>query len=198
MKHLEVRRHSKRAKPGQHLTQWGVTLARLVGAQLGPFARVVTSPLPRCVETAVAMGFAVEEVLPALGGADGLGEHHPQSDEINWDAGWVGMAAIIHAGGALARFAEHQAACWLEVVRTLSDGERALIVTHGGGFLSGAAITLLPGAGFERMGAGSGYCEGVLVSFDGEIASSLTALRVDIAALGLAPSPAAASGMDSS
>jgi len=187
MKYLEVRRHSQRSKPGQHLTQWGVTLARCVGAQLGPFARVVTSPLPRCVETAVAMGFAIDEVVTALGGLDGRGEYIPQENEVDWSAGWLGMAAVIAQQGALAEFAANQASCWLKVVQSLTDGERALVITHGGGFLSGTAITLMPDADFQQMGRGSAFCEGVLISFEGNIASGLTALRVDTAGLGLTP-----------
>ncbi|MET0389405.1 MAG: hypothetical protein ABW321_25750 [Polyangiales bacterium] len=131
------------------------------------------------------MGFAVDAVIPALGGADGRGENHPQASELDWAAGWLGMAAVIRQRGALAAFAEQQAASWLEVVDSLADGERALIVTHGGGFLSGAAITLVPGADFGPMGAGSAFCEGVLVTFDRDLASCLTALRVDVAGLGL-------------
>ena len=83
MRYLEVRRHSKRVRPGQHLSQWGVLLARRVGDELGPFDRVVTSPLPRCIETAVAMGFAVDETIEALAGPGGLGEGHPQAEEVD-------------------------------------------------------------------------------------------------------------------
>ena len=61
MKTIEIRRHSIRSNPGVHLNQQGVTLARLVGQNLGPFDRVVTSTLPRAFETALAMGFAVDE-----------------------------------------------------------------------------------------------------------------------------------------
>ena len=61
MKTIEIRRHSIRTIPGDHLNQQGVTLARLVGQNLGPFDRVVTSTLPRAFETAIAMGFAVDE-----------------------------------------------------------------------------------------------------------------------------------------
>ena len=46
MKTLEIRRHSIRSQPGEHLNQNGVILARLVGQNMGPFDRVVTSTLP--------------------------------------------------------------------------------------------------------------------------------------------------------
>jgi broad specificity phosphatase PhoE len=45
-----------RRKPGAHLSQDGIELARLVGETSGPFSLVVTSPIPRAIETAIAMG----------------------------------------------------------------------------------------------------------------------------------------------
>ena len=44
MRILEVRRHTMRRKPGQHLSQDGIELARMVGDQSGPFDLVVTIP----------------------------------------------------------------------------------------------------------------------------------------------------------
>src|SRR5437868_14135501 len=87
MRLLEVRRHARRERPAQHLSQRGVEMARRLGKQLGPFDRVVSSPLARCVETAVAMGFAVDEDRPALAGDDVRGESFPEMDDVDWDAG---------------------------------------------------------------------------------------------------------------
>jgi broad specificity phosphatase PhoE len=185
VRYLEVRRHSKRVRPGQHLSRWGVTLARRVGEGLGPFDRVVTSPLPRCVETAVAMGFAVEGTVAALAGPDGRGETFPQAGEVDWAAGWAGMAEMVRGGGPLATFAAGQAAIWCEIVRALPEGGRALLIGHGGAFLGGAAITLRPGDDYVGWGAGSRYCEGVLVAFDGERVVRMEPLRVDPARFGL-------------
>jgi hypothetical protein len=38
-----------------------------VGQSIGPFAYVVVSDIPRTLETALAMGFAVDECMP-MGG----------------------------------------------------------------------------------------------------------------------------------
>ena len=64
---LEVRRHTMRVKPGQHLSHKGVSLARTVGLGIGPFDRVASSNLPRAIETAIAMGTAVDDVIEDLG-----------------------------------------------------------------------------------------------------------------------------------
>ncbi len=187
MRYLEVRRHSKRDKPGQHLSQWGVTLAHRVGAALGPFDRVLTSPLPRCVETAVALGFAVEATVDALAGPDGLGESFPEIEWVDWAAGPAGFAALIAEGGPLAAFAAAQAAVWRDLALRLPDGGAALLVGHGGAFLDGAALALAPGCAAALGATGSGYCAGVLVAFDGAAVAGVERLRVEPARFGLPP-----------
>jgi hypothetical protein len=66
-----------------HLSQDGVTLARFVGESLGRFAHVLTPPLPRAIETAVAMGYAVLDTadLPS-GYLPGHIEHQVARDGI--------------------------------------------------------------------------------------------------------------------
>jgi broad specificity phosphatase PhoE len=187
MRYLEVRRHSKRVRPGHHLSPWGIALARRLGAALGPFDQVVTSPLPRCVETAVAMGFAVQATPDALAGSDGLGETFPQFEQVDWAAGAAGLAALIQAGGPLAVFVAAQAALWREIALGVPDGGATLLIGHGGAFLSGAAIALVPDA-VNIVGMGSSYCEGVRVAFDGEAVTQIERLRVEPAQFGL-PGP---------
>jgi broad specificity phosphatase PhoE len=166
VRYLEVRRHSQRVKPGQHLSQWGVSLARRVGDGRGPFARVVTSPRPRCIETAVAMGFAVDEEHMQLAGPDGLGETFPEMERVDWAAGYAGMARLVRAGGALAQFAAAQAALWRAIAAALPEEECALVVGHGGAFLCGAVVACVPHLEYDAWGSGSGYCEGAFLHFD--------------------------------
>ena len=54
MRTLDIRRHTMRRKPGAHLSQDGIALARLIGENAGPYDLVVTSTIPRAVETAIA------------------------------------------------------------------------------------------------------------------------------------------------
>lgn len=185
MRYLEVRRHSKRVRPGQHLSQWGVTLARRVGDGLGPFDLVVASPLPRCVETTVAMGFAVGATADALAGPDGLGETFPEIERVDWAAGPAGLAALIGEGGPLAAFVADQAALWRDLARRVPDGGRVLLVGHGGAFLDGAALALAPGAVAALGATGAGYCEGVRVTFDVATVAGVERLRVAPARYGL-------------
>lgn len=64
---LEIRRHSLRKNTGgSQLSQAGVELARKLGDSMGPFAVVATSVVPRARETALAMGFAVDQEMVTL------------------------------------------------------------------------------------------------------------------------------------
>ncbi len=102
MRVLEVRRHSL-VKDHVHLSQAGVDLARRVGAGTGPFDRVVTSQITRTLETAVAMGFAVDEQLAVLTEieADARAEagHH---ERWTWEepfVTFVGLVALVVSHG---------------------------------------------------------------------------------------------------
>jgi broad specificity phosphatase PhoE len=178
VRELDVRRHSKRARPEQHLTRAGVALARRVGNEGRSFDLVVTSPLARCVETAVALGHAVDFVDARLAGPDGTGETFPQMDEIDWSAGRSSLATLIDRNGPCAEFARAQASIWREVAARLADNGRALVVTHGGAFLDGAALVLSPETVDLRTGAPSSYCEGFRLRFDGNAVVDLRLLRV--------------------
>jgi broad specificity phosphatase PhoE len=175
VRYVEVRRHSQRVKPRQHLSQWGVSLARRTGAGCGPFARVVSSPRPRCIETAVAMGFAVDEEIAQLA----LGETCPEQERVDWAAGYAGLARLVRAGGALAAFAAAQAALWRATAAALPEGGRALVVAHGGAFLDGAVVAGLPHLAYEAWGPGSGYCEGALLYVEGGRFVHAEVLRVE-------------------
>src|SRR5512143_4105766 len=155
MKTIEIRRHSIRNKPGPHLSQQGVTLARLVGQNLGPFDRVVTSTLARAFETAIAMGFAVDEQNELMSS---------YSDAVELEAPWpmspAEYATVIRKGGAAARYANQLADVYDRLIDYLADGCTALVVNHGGIAELGAIACLLD-ADHATWGPHFECCEGV-------------------------------------
>ena len=180
MRLLEIRRHARRERPAQHLIQRGIDMARTLGAELGPFDRVVSSPLPRCVETAVAMGFAVDEERPGLAGPDGLGESVPGLDDesdFDWDGGYAAFGHLLRDSEAFAAFAREQAAIWLAVARSIPDGGRVLIVSHGGA-IEGGAVAAFPDADHAAWGRTARHCEGVLIGVENDRFVSIEVLRV--------------------
>jgi len=168
MRWLEVRRHSLTKKGaargrGSHLSGPGVTLARAIGAGLGPVAYVVTSASPRAIETAIAMGFAVDDAVEFPSGyAPGEAGHH---DQWSWPRPYVSYAALIRRGGAVAAAAHAQRAVWAQAAGSLPDEAVALVVSHGGS-IEPALVACLPDADHGSWGAPLGHCEGARLGFD--------------------------------
>ena len=163
MRFVEIRRHTVRVKPGQHLSQEGVTLARRIGDTIGPFHRVITSTIPRAFETALAMGFAVDEqgdIFSIL--MDGV-----EAEVGSWDAGFAVFGAAYHQNRATRRYADLLAERLEAVAAALPDNSAALVISHGG-IVEAAAVGCLPEADHGAWGRYCDYCEGVRLSFDGE------------------------------
>jgi broad specificity phosphatase PhoE len=160
MKILEIRRHSIRSQLGDHLNQSGVTLARLVGQNIGPFDRVITSTLPRAFETAVAMGFSVDEqneLMNTYGGS--------VANEAPWPQPFGNYAEIIKEDGAAARYAKKLAKYYADVMDFISEGRSALVINHGGVVELGV-VGCLPDADFSTWGDSVEYCEGARLYWD--------------------------------
>ena len=151
---LEVRRHTMRAKPGQHLSQSGISLANYVGSSMAPFDLVVTSGKPRAIETAIAMGFATDHQVSELGllPDDVL-------SALNWPSSLSNISKIVHEDDACGEFSRRQANCWRTVLDQISGEQVALIVTHGG-IIELGALGLSPSADHSLWGDAIGYCEG--------------------------------------
>ncbi|EQD44634.1 Phosphoglycerate mutase domain protein [mine drainage metagenome] len=160
MKILEHRRHSRRDPGGTHLNREGVALARQVGRSLDPFDRVVTSPKPRAIETAVAFGCAVDAVEDELGGVpDDIDALLEGADSF------AAYALVARRRPEVRRFMDRQAELWQAELDRVPDRGRLLLVSHGGLIELGALGALpVPAAGF---GAPLGLVEGVRLYWDG-------------------------------
>jgi broad specificity phosphatase PhoE len=172
MKTIEIRRHSIRSKPGQHLSQQGVTLARLVGQNLGPFDRVVTSTLPRAFETAIAMGFAVDEQIDLMSTYGDMVEL-----EAPWPLSPAEYAQVIQKDGAAAKYANKLADLYYQLADYLADGRAALVINHGGVAEMGA-VACLPNADHESWGPHFECCEGIRLFWNDEKFVDAEILRV--------------------
>ena len=166
MKTIEVRRHSIRSFGGTHLSQEGVTLARRIGQDLGPFERVVTSTLPRAFETAIAMGFAVDEQVELM---STYGEF--VESEVPWPQPFGVYARAVKRGKAAGRYASELAEYYAHLAERLTDSGDALVINHGG-VLELGVVACLPGADFEPWGGPVSYCEGARLFWqDGKFVS---------------------------
>jgi len=156
MRVIEHRRHSRRDPAGIHLNREGLELARRVAPTVGTFDRVVASPKPRAVETAQALGFTVDALLPELAMMpDDVGlpvdELHPRS--------FADYVRFVGRSEAMAEYAAGQAKLMREELERVPDGGRLLMVSHGGIIEFGAAAARPEDA--LRWGEPVSYLEGI-------------------------------------
>lgn len=170
MKTLEIRRHSIRA--GQNISEQGALLARLIGEQMGKFDRVVTSPLPRAMQTAAAMGFSVDETNELLGVFGSAVEM-----EIPYPAGFGEYSSAIRNQGPAARHARRLADFYQQLTGTLPEGGRALVINHGG-VVELSAAACLPHKDLAYLGDYVEYCEGVRLTWEAGSFTQAEILRV--------------------
>jgi broad specificity phosphatase PhoE len=160
MKILEIRRHTMRTKPGAHLSQTGIDLARLVARDTGPFDRVVTSSVPRAIETAIAMGHAVTQEVESLGQVPA-----EVFQTMGWPSPIADIAQNLFRSAAAQDYAQDLADQWRDVAQRLPVNGRGLLITHGL-IIELGLIASLPKARMESWGEAFGYCEGVRLVYD--------------------------------
>ncbi|GAB2466766.1 phosphoglycerate mutase family protein [Streptosporangium sandarakinum] len=174
MRWLDVRRHSLTKKGamrgrGSHLSADGIALARFIGSGVGPYERVVTGSSPRAVETAVAMGFAVDDTVEMPSGY--VSEEIPRHAQWDWAEPYRQIADIIRKGRTAAAVAETHRAIWAETVNGVAEGGSALLVGHGGA-IELALVACLPDAPHDTWGTPFAHCDGVRLGFtDGHFVS---------------------------
>ena len=172
MRTVEIRRHAE-TKPeeergtGSHLSQAGVDAARRLGAPLGPFDYVVASDVPWTSETALAMGFAVDECVLVHGdllaaAAAAIGDHS-WADDPDPFATWTRLATGDAPVGALGRT---QSAIWRHATEHLPDGGTTLVVSHGGQIEPGLVVCF-PDADHRAWGRPLEHLEGARLQRDG-------------------------------
>ena len=149
-----------RALSGAHLSQEGVSLARQVGQDIGPFERVVTSTLPRAFETAIAMGFAVHEQVELMSTYGDVVEQ-----EVPWPQSFAAYAKAIKRDKAAARYGQQLANFYSDLAASIPDGCSALVINHGGVVELGITASF-PGADYESWGGPVSYCEGARLTWE--------------------------------
>jgi broad specificity phosphatase PhoE len=170
---LEVRRHSFTKKgddrgSGSHLSAEGVRAARAVGETIGPFAYVVASVVPRTVETAIAMGNAVDACMDQGGGPLWEASLEEVPFHAQWEAAepFVMYADAIARGGAMRDLAQLQIEIWTNALDHVADGEAVLVVTHGG-LIDSGLVRASPDADHASWGRPISQLEGARLTFDG-------------------------------
>ncbi len=165
-----------RGKPGQHLSQAGIDLARRAGnGEFGSVPRydlVITSTVPRAFETAIAMGFAVTAQVEGLTAFDSA-----VLTQYRWPVDFGDAATPLLGDGPAGDFARQQADILRVIAKSLPETGAALVISHGG-VVEAGAVALRPDADHQAWGPAIGYVEGVRLVFDGEDCVGEELLRV--------------------
>lgn len=166
MSTLMIRRHCYTKKgegrgKGSHLSTEGVRQARRMGETMGPFDLVWTSHIPRTLETALAMGFAVDDQRTELGEIplavwDEIGHH----ERWEWQDPFGHFAMIIAQGGATASMGKQQKDVWTQAAQSIGAKGQALIISHGR-VIEAGLVSCFPTADFAAWGRPFGHGEGV-------------------------------------
>ena len=160
MRYIELRRHSIRIRPSSHITQEGVNKAQVTGKEMGEFVKVYSSKAPRAMETAVAMGYAIDDVFEEISMTpDGL------EKEVSWGMSFDQYANIINKGGITSKYAIKMAKFLLELSYDIPEDSSILIVSHGG-LIEIASIGCLPNLDYSDWGEPLDTCEGVRLTID--------------------------------
>ena len=171
MRTIEIRRHAYTKKgegrgKGSHLSIEGVALARQIGGEIGPFDLVLTSLVPRALETALAMGFAVNDQLEALGDLSAAASAEiGHQERWAWQEPFVRFAHVVRQGGHTTRMGERQRETWVRALESVPGGGRVLIISHGRIIESGL-VTCIPDGDFAAWGDSFHHGEGVRMAFE--------------------------------
>lgn len=171
---LEIRRHAKRHKPGDNLSAEGVARARRASACERSYARVVTSQVPRAIQSAIAMGHAVDEEDWTMASMGPL-----VSRVITLGASFADIQHAIRTDPAAALYADLQARQLCGHLDQVHPGEAVLVVSHGGVAEAGV-LGLVPDIDGDRLGHGLDYCEGARLELDGDRCLRIELLRFDV------------------
>jgi hypothetical protein len=120
----------------------------------------MTSTLPRAIETAIAMGFGVDEFNETMSSYNSAVEH-----EAPWPLSCAGYAEVVSKGGVASQYANQLVAVYTKLASYLMDGRAALVVNHGG-ILEMGAVACLPDADHFAWGSHFDYCEGIRLFWD--------------------------------
>ena len=172
MKILEFRRHTKRSKSSPHINQDGVDKARNLGNKLGKYDLVVSSCAPRAIETAVAMGYAVDEICDEI-------SKTPDSieDEVVWGLNFEEFAKVIRKKGKTHEYVQQLADFVLDFSDKIPENGTALMISHGG-LLELLTIGCFPNEDYKSWGKYLSTCEGVKIYIKDRSFEKVELLRI--------------------
>ncbi len=172
MKTLEIKRHAMRNKPDKHLSKQGTELAKFAGKQMGKYELVITSALPRAIETATQMGYSVDKQISELG-------ELPETiqSKIRWPNTLSAISEITRENSDRLKFSVDQASLWQSQLKAAPEESRILTISHGGIMELGNIGCLSQNSQIPTEDP-FGYCEGVRMKYQGSSCARINFIRM--------------------
>ena len=146
----------------------------MIGSALHNVLYVLTGPDRRHIETAIAMGFAVDETVdwPSAYVA-GVVEHH---DQWQWNQPFVTYAELLDRSRALRDVVQTHLDHWLRAVDQVPDDSAALVISSGGS-IEPVLVATSPTSDFASWGSALHQLEGATLTFEGSRCVDLVVRR---------------------
>ena len=179
MRTLDIRRHSFTKKGdargrGSHLSHEGVVAARELGGSLDNYDLVVASTSPRTLETAVAMGFAVDDLIEMPSPVEtGEVEFHAWRE---WEDPFTTLLALGRESAAVDGYLEEQATRVVSTLARLGDAGSALVVGHGG-WIESVVARLVGPSEASSLGGSFWHLDGMSLRIDENGTASVSAIH---------------------
>jgi broad specificity phosphatase PhoE len=147
-------------------------MAREMAQGLPEFDYVMASTVPRTLETAVAMGYAVDDLVKVpqkLAGQAMVVVGH--LERWSWEFPWLQFRELAAGHEVVGRYGEWLRDSWAAALERVPEGGRALVVTHGRDIELGvlACLPEVPDDELRGWGEPVHQCEGVTMTFaDGQ------------------------------
>jgi len=179
MRTVELRRHSFTKKGdardrGSHLSQEGVRAAREVGTLFGAFDYVIASTSPRTMETAIAMGHAVDDLVEMPSPVE-TGEVEFHSWRA-WADPFTTLRALAGGSKTLSEYMTRESERLLAAARRVDEGGRMLVVGHGG-WLESVVAGLLTAGAAATVGGSFWHLDGIRLAITEESRVSVQAVH---------------------
>jgi len=160
---IEHRRHSKRKPPNPHLNSEGVLIARKIGETMGKFDYVMTSVSPRAIETAVAMGYAVDETVDFSSTVKDL---PGTPEELPEGTPFTEYRQRYESNKYFKEWGNRVKSLLMSHLSTIDLDKKILIISHAG-IIEISTAVFLKSSDLSSLGRGVDICEGVRFEFDG-------------------------------
>ena len=170
MVEFQIRRHSIQGA-GKHLSNTGIKLAKLQNEK--PFDLVITSPIQRAMETAVALGSAITETNEILG-------FLPKEVQVlvPYSAGFHAFKAAIKNFPQVNQCRQRYELFFRACLTNLEPDHRALFVSHAGA-VEMLILACLPNVDISLFPQSVSQLEGASIIFDGSQFKLNATIRVD-------------------